>query len=232
MFDETELDEVLDLHRRTYALMLWIGGAIERGFIPFDRAHEYTTAVESAEAWLDHHYLNLPVEARPAVRSGAGLRTYANFLVSYLQTSFEFDDWGGSRLVSDCGCYCYFCARLEAASRLRTKKPSRKDKETAQTIKREYLTALAREQGRDLESNEIERLLGNEELGPDAALTAYINELLNRSRGVKSSPAVLVLWREIAWTKQGSPKRKFRLRAQDILKAEQHLLAALAQSTV
>jgi hypothetical protein len=220
MFDETELNEVLELHRRTYALMLWIGGAIQRGFIPFDRAHKYTTAVHSAEAWLDHHYLNLPVEARPAVRSGPGLRPYANFLVSYLQTSFEFDAYAGSRLVSKCGCYCSFCTRLAAASSLRTKKPDRKDKEAAQTIKRQFLIALAQEQGRDLQDAELEKLLRSEELGHDAAVTAYASELLNRSRGAKSSPAVLVLWREIAWTKQGSPKPKFRLRAKDILKAE------------
>jgi hypothetical protein len=230
MFDEGELEEVLELHARTYRLVLWIGGAIERGFIPFDRAHEYATTVESAEAWLDHHYLNLPVDARPAVRSGPGLSRYASFLVSYLQVSFELDAYAGSRLVSRNGCYCSFCASLEAASHLKTKKLGRKDKEAAQKVKRKYLTALAREQDRDLDDTEIERLLGNAELGHDAALAAYVDELLNRCRGVKSSPAVLALWREIAWTKQGSPKPKFRLRTQDIIKAEQHLLTAVVKS--
>jgi hypothetical protein len=229
MFDKDELEEVLELHRRTYRLMLWIGGAIERGFIPFDRAHEYATAVESAEAWLDHHYLNLPVDARPAARSGPDLSRYARFLVSYLQVSFELDEYAGSRLVSRCGCYCPFCASLQAASHLKTKKLGRKDKEAAQRMKRKYLSALAREQDRDLEGTDIERLLEDDDLGHDAALAAYVDELLNRSRGVKSSPAVLALWREIAWTKQGSPMPKFRLRTQDILKAEQHLLAAVVE---
>jgi hypothetical protein len=229
MFDQDELEDVLELHRRTYALMLWIGGAIERGFIPFDRAHEYTTATESAEAWLDHHYLNLPVAARPAERSGPGLRRYANFLVSYLQASFELDSYAESRLVSNCGCYCPFCARLEAASRLKAKRLDRKDKEAAQTIKRKYLTELARENGQSPESGEIVELLGDEELDRDAALAAYVGELFDRSRGVKSSPAVLALWREIAWTKHGSPNPKFRLRAQDIMKAERNLVAAVTK---
>ena len=82
----------------------------------------------------------------------------------------------------------------------------------------------------ELELSRIERLLGDNELDRDAALAAYTNELLNRSRGVRSSPAVLALWREIAWTKHGSPNHKFRLRAQDIMKAERRLLTAVTES--
>jgi hypothetical protein len=227
MFDVDEVEAVLELHRRTYRLILWVGKAIERGFIPFDRAHEYSTAIESAEAWLDQHYLDLPTDARPAARSGAGLRPYANFLISYLQASFELDSYPGLRRVSRTGCYCVFCSRLESASHLTTKKLRPKDKEAAQTLKRKYVAGLAEQHGRDLLPAEVENLLRDDGLDRDAALTAYTNELLNRSRGVKSSPAVLALWREIAWNKQGSPNHKFRLRTQDIVKAERHLLAAV-----
>jgi hypothetical protein len=230
MFDVDEVETVLELHRRTYRLILWVGNAIERGFIPFEKAHEYSTVIESAEAWLDQHYLDLPTDARPAERSGVGLRPYANFLISYLQASFELDSYPGSRVVSRNGCYCSFCRRLESASHLSTKKLRPKDKEAAQTLKQKYVTRLAEEHGRDLGVAEVESLLRDDELDRDAALTAYTSELLDRSRGVKSTPAVLALWREIAWNKQGSPNHKFRLRTQDIVKAERRLLAAVTES--
>jgi hypothetical protein len=230
MFDVDEVEAVLELHRRTYRLILWVGKAIERGFIPFERAHEYSTVIESAEAWLDQHYLDLPIDARPAERSGPGLRPYSNFLISYLQASFELDSYPGSRPVSRTGCYCVFCSRLQSASHLTTKKLRPKDKEAAQTLKRKYVASLAEEHGRDLSPAEAESLLRNDELDRDAALAAYTSELLDRARGVKSSPAVLALWREIAWTKQGSPNHKFRLRTQDIVKAERHLLTAVSNS--
>src|SRR5437762_728118 len=108
MFDADEVEAVLELHRRTYRLILWVGKAIERGFIPFDRAHEYSTDIESAEAWLDQHYLDLPMDARPAERSEEGLRPYANFLISYLQASFELDSYPSYRSVGRYGCYCSF----------------------------------------------------------------------------------------------------------------------------
>ena len=38
---------------------------------------------------------------------------------------------------------------------------------------------------------------------------------------------VLALWREIAWTPEGKPKPKFRLKAAEILKARAEVAAAL-----
>jgi hypothetical protein len=229
-FDETELEDALELHRRSYQLIVWVGSAIQRGFIPFEHAHQQSTALEAAEAWLAHHYLNLPVDARPIERSGPQLRRYANFFVSYLQVSFELNEFPGSRLVSPNACFCSFCSSLESASHLKAKKLRPKDKEHAQKLKLTYMTTLARETGRELGPAEIDGLLQNHDLGHDAALATYANELLSRSRGVRSSPAVLALWRELAWTEHGSPNHKFRLRKQDILKAERNLLTAFAST--
>jgi hypothetical protein len=227
MFDEAELEEALELHRRTYLLILWVGNAIQRGFIRFERAHEYSTVSEAAEAWLAHHFLNLPVDARPLERSGPKLRRYANFFVSYLQVSFELDSYPELRRVSQNGCFCSFCSSLESASHLKPKKLRAKDKEGAQELKRTYLTRLADENGRDVGPAEIDHLLHDHELAHDAALVTYSEELLSRAEGVRSNPAVLALWRELAWTAHGSPNHKFHLRKQDILKAERNLLAAV-----
>ena len=62
-----------------------------------------------------------------------------------------------------------------------------------------------------------------------AALATYGKELVSRCRGGGSSgTAVLALWREFAWTSQGSPNPRFKLRATDILTSEQALVRALA----
>jgi hypothetical protein len=230
MFDRDELADAVDLQGRSYRLILWVSGAVERGFIPFGRAHEYSTAAEAAEEWLVRHYESFPLDARPLDRSGPELRRYANFFISYLQASFELDAVPTVRMVPWTACFCPFCRdfAIVVVSHLRTKKLRPKDKQRARELKENYLVSLAADNHVDTDTEKIDGLLTNPELSIDAALATYGEQLLARCRGVRSSPAVLALWREFAWTRAGSPNHKFRLRAQDIIKAEQKLTAALA----
>jgi hypothetical protein len=99
-----------------------------------------------------------------------------------------------------------------------------------QKVKRTYLEGLARENGVIIDAKRLDRVQADQSLASALALAAYGKDLLMRCQGQgRSGPATLVLWREFAYTKSGSPTiLKFRLRATDFLQAEQELVAALA----
>ena len=41
--NESALQEALVIQDRAYRLLRWLGEAVERGFVAFDRAHDYAT---------------------------------------------------------------------------------------------------------------------------------------------------------------------------------------------
>ena len=231
MLDENELRNAIELQRRSYKLILWLGDEVERGSLRFDRAHTHSSAARAAEDWLSHHYTSLPMDARPLERAGPELRQYANFFVSYLQASFDLEPDPTTRLIPSSGCYCAFCRDLAtvAFSHLRLKKLSQSDRERARGLKETYLLELAVENGLDIDPTCITNLLDDEALSRDAALATYGHELVARTRGLRSSPAVLALWREFAWTPHGSPNHRFRLRVTETIKTELKLVAELAK---
>ena len=65
MLDRSQLEEALDFQQRSYQLLLWLSKAVPRGFISFDTAHDYASCAESARAWIEEHFDNLPQEGRP-----------------------------------------------------------------------------------------------------------------------------------------------------------------------
>jgi hypothetical protein len=224
MFDEAVLTEAVEIQQRCYRLLLWVADATQRGFVPITRAHEYTSDREAAEDWLSEHFLNLPLDCRPTERTGPALRQFARFFASYLRTSFELEAYPGNRLVSSRGCYCTFCSHLVAASNLRAKKLTSRDKHRAQRIKRKYLEGLLYGSARPVDKRRLDLILSDGELSRLTALAAYGKELLYRCQGQgQSGPAVLALWREFAWLPTGSPIPRFELQAQDIIHAERVL---------
>ncbi len=75
----------------------------------------------------------------------------------------------------------------------------------------------------------VERVLADKTLSPDVTLAAYGSELVLRCDGVPSTPAVLVLWREITW-KSGAPKRGYRLDAGPVIEADRRVWKAVGES--
>jgi hypothetical protein len=151
----------------------------------------------------------------------------AALFASYLTTSFDVLDDPGARLVSNCGCFCDICAHLVRAPSLRPKKLTSGDKAHAQRMKITTLTALAAQNGRALSKEDAKKLLEDPALSELAAFVAYGELLLARMKGDPGDPAILALWRELAWTRAGSPKRDFELDAASILNAERALLDLL-----
>jgi hypothetical protein len=223
-----QLADAVDIQSRSYRLLLWVGEGIERGFLPFGRAHDYTGHAAVAAEWLATNFLNLPVDCRPPERSGPDLDRFARFFASYLRTSFELQRDPPARLVSLCGCYCSWCADLVAASHLKTRKLTAADKRRAQKLKRDYADAVAREQGLTVNRERLERLLADQSTARSLALATYGRDLIFRYQGQGlSGPATLALWREFAWSRSGSPIPKFKLRAKDIVDAEKAVVTAL-----
>jgi hypothetical protein len=226
MLNRDEIFQAVDLHQRSYNLLLWLRTAISKGVIRFDRAHDYMDEGEVATEWIEGHYLNLPSNCRPEREQ---LPAFSRFFATYLKTSFELVKEPGGLLVSSCGCYCMICSYMTAGSNLKTKKLSRRDKDRARKIKITTIQQLSHEHGVHLDQQRLEKLIDSESLARDVALLAYGQQLIARTRGVSHGPAVLALWREIAWTKT-APKKNFELAAEDILRAEQAVAAALMES--
>ena len=121
MLTAVELRRAVDLQQRSYRLLRWMGEAIPKGIVSFDRVHRAVSAVEAAADWVGFHYQNIPIEARPPSKAPDDLAAFANMLTSYLETSFDLVANPRRRLVSDCGCYCSYCAHMAAGQNLRTK---------------------------------------------------------------------------------------------------------------
>lgn len=181
------------------------------------RAHDYMDEAEAAEDWIKEHYSSLPVSCRPTTDQ---VTPFAKFFATYLTTSFDLVEEPGRQLKSSCGCFCPICTYLTAAPHLKTKKVTRRDKERARKIKLNALEQLSREHNARIDQERAEKLLDS----PETSLLAYGQQLIERTHGRSYGPAVLALWREIAWEKTGAPKKDFQLEPEAILRAEQLLV--------
>lgn len=225
MFVRDELSRAVDLHRRSYNLLKWLSSALSRGFIQFNRAHEYMDQNEAAKAWIESHLLNLPLDCRPEHDE---LEQFARFFATYLTTSFELVEKPATQLTSGCGCYCSFCAYAVAAPNLKTKKLDRRDKERARKLKLFALKQLALECQTHFDEKHAVKLIESPETAESVSLVAYGQQLVARMRGVTEGPAVLALWRDIAWDKKGAPKKTFQLKVEDIVRAEESIANRIA----
>ncbi len=226
MLDREELFQAVDLHQRSYNLLLWLSTAIEKGFVQFNRAHDFMDEAEVAADWIQGHLLNLPPECRPEQHEQ--LKPFAQFFATYLTTSFDLVKEPGKRLEPYGSCTCPMCSYIVAASHLKTKKLFRRDKLRARKLKITAVQQLSREHDAFLDQEQAEKLVDSEANATDVATLAYGQQLVERVRGKSEGPAVLALWREIAWKKTGSPKKDFKLDAEAILNAEQSLVNAIA----
>jgi len=86
MLPPDDLTLAIDIQSRSYKLLRWVATAIEKGFIPATRAHEYADVSDSAYDWVDQHYLNFPADTRPDRQH---LRQFANFFSTSVISSFD-----------------------------------------------------------------------------------------------------------------------------------------------
>ncbi len=213
MFTRERLDELLDLQRRSYALLRWVNARVQSGSLRLGAMHGSLDAGAAAVEWLRRNASALPVDARPPER---GLEPLAHLFASYLTTSFVL---ASTKRVSD-GCPCGFCTYLVAVPNLRARTPSGEDRRLAEQLKVDCLEELAAEEGLALFRAELEPLLDQATpLSRALALLTWTRELDRRTRFRGQGPAVLALWREFAW-RGARPDRKFELSVEEMLEAE------------
>lgn len=213
MFDRDQVDEILDLQRRSYALLRWIDAKVQSGTLPLGSLHGALDASHAAAEWLSRNAASLPANARPPE---GGLEKFAHLFASYLVTSFQIS----ARKKIRAACGCELCSYFVDAPNLKVRAPSELDEQIAQQVKLDCLEALAAEAGAPLFRAELESFIAaNEDLRGPLAMVAYVRELDRRSAYRGQGRPVLALWREFAW-KDGRPDKKFELTADDVLLAQ------------
>ena len=228
MLNESELDRLVDMQRRSYLLLKWLAKAVSEGLVDFAAAHDSSTLPEAAEEWIEGHYFNILPEARPTREN---LTAFCKFFSTYLTNSFDLIGDPGKRLYSpDAHCFCPACSWFVDASNLQAKKVGPSDKRRAQEMRVCAVLRIAAENRFDVNKSVVDRLLDDREIADDASLVAYGYDLREREKGVANGPAVLALWRSFAWNGTGAPKRRFRLESKLILAAERRLLRALKRT--
>ena len=228
MLPANRLKLAIQIQSQSYRLLKWVAEAVGKGFIPVERVHRYANACDSAYAWIEEHYHNFPANLLVERQQ---LRQFANFFATYVTSSFDIVVQPGTKLVTQCGCYCSLCAYLLQAPHLRTKKLLSRDKKRANRLMEDRLIRLASEAGLP-ELKDVSRFVLGEATRRSAAYSTYGYWLIRRLAGDTDGPAVLSLWREIAWTRAGSPLPKFKLEFEDFVAAEELLLVAIQAQAV
>jgi hypothetical protein len=221
-----EVERAVGLQAKGYQLLRWLEKALDKGLITPEAAHAHATLEESAYAWIDRHYLNLPSAAQPARED---LLSFSKLFSTYLLNTFDLESNPGFRLSSpDAHCFCPYCTWMVRVPHLRPKKIGVADKKRAERMERGFILALAAETAQPAVDDLVEGLLHSPELREPLGLCAYAVDLLQRLKGIAIGTASLALWRSFAWTPQGSPKQGFTLSATAIMDAQQTILERLA----
>jgi hypothetical protein len=221
MLNTVLINRAVDMQDRSYRLLIWMADAVTKGFIDFKTAHRYSSRPEATVDWILSHYMNIPENARV---SRDDLEDFSAFFSTYLENTFDLVTDPGKQLYSpDAHCFCPMCSWLIDAPNLKTKKVSTLDKHKARKMKIAAIQQLAVHLETVLSDHAIEKIVNDPSLRGPLSLVTYAYDLLRRMKGISVGPAVLVLWRGFAWTKEGSPKKGFKLTTEMIIGSEKRL---------
>lgn len=207
---------------------MWISDAIDKGHIQPSRVAHQAGGPDAATDWLRSNYDGIPGELRPPK---SDIDEFAAFFSTYLTSSFDVVANPGVRgegpRSPQLTCLCEFCVRLVNAPHLQTKKLYARDKRRADFLMTECLMQLAGENGLEIDERRATKIVTDEATRRLAAYLAYGHWLIQRLAGESDGPAILALWRLIAWDPRGGMRRNFALQLQDFQQAEERLLAVL-----
>lgn len=226
MLDSNDLSLALDLHRRSYQLLLWLTDVARDNRQLTRVAHESLTAADAAGEWLKRNYGSLPKSTRPESRH---LDAYAQFFSTYLTTSFEYDSRGRAREVNPCGCWCRYCSFVVNARGLTAKRVGSRDKKRSIRLMEDRLIELAYEEGVARPGTELYAILDDRETRLAAAWSTYGQWLIRRCSGRTDGASVLALWRTISSSNSRVGGRRPELRLQEFVEAEEMLVLAIGE---
>jgi hypothetical protein len=225
LFDPQQIHEIVDLHQRSYALLRWVRASLRKGLLSFSVIHGATDSASAANEWIRRHLKSIPEEARPREEQ---IPMFARLFASFLTTSFRLNS-NSRRMISGCGCYCSYCAYLQAGPNLDPRTPSKKDVQTAVDLKRIYIAMLASQLGIPNASGVVDRVLGLSDLATDISMATWGAELVRRTEFASQGEAVLALWRQFAW-EGNSPRAKFQITAKKLIEAERNIVRSIRAS--
>lgn len=225
-FNHIQLAKAIATRDRSYRLLLWISDAIDQGYIQPSRAAHHSGEPHAATEWLRKNYHRIPEECRPQEND---IDEFAAFFSTYLTSSFDVIENPGTKGEGPTAgyCQCEICRRIVNAPHLRAKKLSARDKRRADVLIRQSLTELAAQNDLDLADGQAEKILTNPDTKRQAAYIAYGHWLVRRLSGDSDGPAILALWRLIAWDPRGGIRRGFKLKLEDFILAENNFISTM-----
>jgi len=226
MFDRHELDHVLQLQEKNYKLLRWVNRTLQQGGLDFSYIHQAMSASQAAQEWIQRHYDGIPLEARPVP---SDIPRLAHLFASNLATSFTLVQRPGLRSVSADRCYCPLCRYWAPTIQLKPRPITRKARDQAVHLQRNYLQKLAEDLELPLLGSEIEALRTDPERVEDLAIATYATELIRRSQFASQGVGILVLWRAIAWDGT-APKKNFQLTVERVFQAEAALIEQMKEA--
>lgn len=223
----SNLDKLITLQQKAYKLLRFLDKAMNEGFISPKGAHDFMSMNKVAESWIKQHIKNFPQDARPDVNNEQELEVFCNLFSTFLDISFEIDEDPGKKLYSEgAHCFCYMCSYLVNVSHLKTKKISKADKNRAKKMKYDAIVQLSLNKGFEVNHVSIDQLLESKDFRQDVAMIAYVQQLIDRAKGVSNGPAVLSLYRDFAWESSG-PKKNFTFNSKHVLQAINNVVRRL-----
>jgi len=207
-----------------------ISDAIDEGSIQPSQAGRHSGSPDAATQWLWSNYYNIPENLRPA---GNDVEEFAAFFSTYLTSSFDIIEKPGTKGEGPTPtlCRCEVCMRITNAPHLRAKKLYASDKRRANFLMTESLLELATDNNLTISHDRAAEIVADRTIRRDAAFVAYGRWLIMRLSGQSDGPAILVLWRLIAWDPRGGIRSGFTLKLDDFKVAEHNLLAAIRIAT-
>lgn len=187
---------------------------------------EHSGNAQAAEDWLRFNYDLIPERLRPP---RAEIDEFAAFFSTFLISSFDLvaGKPGSEGRREWAKCQCELCRRFVNAPRLKAKTLYAHDKLAAEHLMEEFVWQLARENGLAIDELLAKQLVTGPQTRRSAAYMTYGHWLIQRLSGLSDGPAILVLWRLIAWDPRGGMRPNFELKIEDFRAAEKCLLAAI-----
>ena len=225
-FDYTRLSKAISTRDLSYKLLMWISDAIDKGLIQPSQAAHRRGGPDAATDWLRSNYFHIPEHLRPTEDD---IPEFSAFFSTYLTSSFDVIEKPGTKGEGPTPtiCRCELCMRIVNAPHLQAKKLYAKDKRRANFLMAESVVELANENRLEIDLDLATELITGNENRRNAAFFAYGRWLIIRLSGQSDGPAILALWRLIAWDPRGGIRRRFTLKLDDFKIAENNLLAAI-----
>jgi len=228
VLDFNALTRAIDIQQRSYRLLRWVAAAVDDGRLAAGSATQHADGPAAAIEWVRRYHSVFPRDIQVGPDDVDALAT---FFWTYVVTSFDVVIEPGSRgAFGSTGCTCELCVRLVDASHLKAKKLRAYDKRRAVELMAERTVARCSEHHLAVGEATVRSFLEVPNLRRAMAYSAYGASLLARVRGETEGPAVLALWRAIAWTRSGAPIKGFVLDAADIVESEERILDAVRGS--